>query len=80
VLGWEPSTPLREGMREDLRLDREQYYEPGKAEPSGSQDMAGLVYPGINRFDYDFAVEGGYFPCHVESNNDAPRSPRGWSG
>ena len=36
-------------------------------EPSGSQDMAGLVYPGINRLDYDAAYEGGYFPIHVES-------------
>lgn len=42
----------------------------GKAEPSGSQDMAGLIYPGINRLDYDADVEGGYFPCHVESNTD----------
>lgn len=24
----------------------------GKAEPSGSQDMIGLVHPGINRLDY----------------------------
>ena len=38
--------------------------------PSGSQDMAGLVYPGVNRLDYDANIEGGYFPCHVESNND----------
>jgi hypothetical protein len=39
----------------------------GKPEPSGSQDMAGLLYPGINRLDYDAAFEGGYFPAHVES-------------
>lgn len=39
-------------------------------EPSGSQDMAGILYPGINRLDYDFNHEGGYFPVHVESNND----------
>lgn len=39
-------------------------------EPSGSQDMAGLIYPGINRLDYDAAYEGGYFPVHVESCND----------
>jgi hypothetical protein len=38
-----------------------------KVEPSGSQDMAGLIYPGINRLDYDFSYEGGYFPVHVES-------------
>ena len=42
----------------------------GQPEPSGSQDMAGLVYPGVNRLDYDYAYEGGYFPVHVESNND----------
>ena len=42
-----------------------------KEEPSGSQDMAGLVYPGINRLDYDIACENGYFPCHVESCQDA---------
>jgi len=32
--------------------------------------MAGIVYPGINRLDYDFEYEGGYFPVHVESNTD----------
>jgi hypothetical protein len=42
-----------------------------KAEPSGSQDMIGLLYPGINRLDYDFRVEGGVFPSHIESLNDA---------
>ncbi len=42
----------------------------GLEEPSGSQDMAGIIYPGVNRLDYDFAHEGGYFPVHVESNND----------
>lgn len=42
----------------------------GQATPSGSQDMAGLIYPGVNRLDYDFSYEGGYFPVHVESNNN----------
>ena len=42
----------------------------GKPEPSGSQDMAGLIYPGINRLDYAYDYTGGYFPVHVESNND----------
>jgi hypothetical protein len=37
----------------------------GKLEPSGSQDMVGLIYPGINRLDYDASFEGGYFPIHV---------------
>jgi hypothetical protein len=39
----------------------------GKTEPSGSQGMAGLIYPGINRLDYDAAFTGGIFPAHVES-------------
>jgi hypothetical protein len=61
---------LPEGNPEELV--RRLYHEEnkGKAEPSGSQDMAGLVYPGINRLDYDATHEGGYFPKHVESNND----------
>ncbi len=41
-----------------------------KPEPSGSQDMIGLIYPGVSRLDYDFEVEGGYFPAHIESNCD----------
>jgi len=41
----------------------------GQAEPSGSQDMIGLIYPGVNRLDYDIAHEGGYFPAHIASNN-----------
>jgi len=39
----------------------------GKAEPSGSQDMIGLVYPGVNRLDYDHRIHGGVFPSHIES-------------
>jgi hypothetical protein len=42
----------------------------GKTEPSGSQDMIGLIYPGISRLDYDFAHQGGIFPQHIESNNN----------
>jgi hypothetical protein len=42
----------------------------GKAEPSGSQDMIGLIYPGVNRLDYDYSSEGGIFPVHIESNNE----------
>ena len=42
----------------------------GKTDPSGSQDMIGLVYPGINRLDYNFEHQGGIFPQHIESNND----------
>ncbi|HUB25151.1 MAG TPA: hypothetical protein VL992_06950 [Tepidisphaeraceae bacterium] len=42
----------------------------GAAEPSGSQDMIGLIYPGISRLDYDFRHEGGVFPRHIESTID----------
>ncbi|MBA4383500.1 MAG: hypothetical protein C0410_02070 [Anaerolinea sp.] len=42
----------------------------GKTAPSGSQDMAGIIYPGINRLDYDYSFEGGYFPAHIETNTD----------
>jgi hypothetical protein len=42
----------------------------GSPEPSGSQDMCGLVYPGISRLDYDARVEGGWFPAHVETTCD----------
>jgi hypothetical protein len=42
----------------------------GKSAPSGSQDMIGIIYPGINRLDYDFSYEGGYFPSHIENNHD----------
>ena len=55
-------------------LVRELYYaeNKGKQEPSGSQDMIGLIYPGINRLDYDFNLHGGVFPSNIESCN----SPR----
>jgi hypothetical protein len=51
------------------KLMRELYWEEnaGKEAPSGSQDMAGLVFPGISRLDYDTAYECGLFPIHVES-------------
>jgi hypothetical protein len=53
-------------------LVRELYEEEnrGRAEPSGSQDMVGLIYPGVTRIDYDFAYEGGVFPARTVSNND----------
>ena len=50
----------------------------GKAEPSGSQDMIGLVYPGISRLDYDSAIHGGIFPSHIESLNH--RQTARWLG
>ena len=57
---------------EPARLVRELYEEEnrGLAEPSGSQDMIGLIYPGVSRLDFDAAHAGGIFPVHIESNND----------
>jgi hypothetical protein len=70
---WGPALP----DRDPERLVRELYAaeNAGKPEPSGSQDMAGLIYPGVSRLDYDFDYEGGYFPCHIESCND-PQAAR----
>lgn len=42
----------------------------GRADPSGSQDMIGLIYPGVNRLDYVYEHENGLFPQHIESNTD----------
>jgi hypothetical protein len=59
-----PKRPLEDLVRELYAAENE-----GKAEPSGSQDMIGLIYPGVNRLDYDFNVHGGVFPAHIESCN-----------
>ena len=61
-----PNRPLDELVRQ--LYDEEN---KGNAEPSGSQDMIGLVYPGVNRLDYDFKIHGGVFPSHIESCNRA---------
>ncbi len=42
----------------------------GRKDPSGSQDMCGLIYPGVSRLDYDASIDGGWFPSHVESTSD----------
>jgi len=55
----------------DLARELYEAENKGKADPSGSQDMIGLVYPGINRLDYDFNVHGGVFPSHIETLNQA---------
>jgi hypothetical protein len=51
------------------RLVRKLYEQENKdkREPSGSQDMIGLIYPGVSRLDYDFKIEGGVFPSKIES-------------
>jgi hypothetical protein len=59
-----PNRPRPELVRELYHAENH-----GKSEPSGSQDMIGLLYPGINRLDYDFAANGGVFPVHIESLN-----------
>ena len=59
-----PNRPLDELVRELYDAENE-----GKAEPSGSQDMIGLIYPGVNRLDYDFKIHGGVFTSHIESCN-----------
>jgi hypothetical protein len=59
-----PNRPPAELVRELYETENK-----GKTDPSGSQDMIGLIYPGINRLDYDFAVDGGVFPAHIESLN-----------
>jgi hypothetical protein len=56
-----PKRPLDELVRELYRAENK-----NKKEPSGSQDMIGLIYPGVNRLDYDFKVHGGIFPSHIE--------------
>jgi hypothetical protein len=55
------------------RLVRDLYAEENRDtdEPSGSQDMIGLVYDGVCRLDYDAAHEDGYFPVHIEQCRDA---------
>jgi hypothetical protein len=60
-----PDRPPAELVRELYRAEND-----GKSEPSGSQDMIGLIYPGISRLDYDANVEGGCFPAHIESTCD----------
>ena len=65
---WGDALPDRDPA--DLVRELYQAENEGQAEPSGSQDMAGLIYPGVNRLDYDAEYEGGYFPCHVENNID----------
>ncbi len=58
--------------RDRRELTKELYFAENrnKPEPSGSQDMIGLIYPGVSRLDYDAGFEGGYFPEHIESNCD----------
>ena len=65
---WNGALPER--PREDLVRELYRAENDGRPEPSGSQDMIGLIYPGVSRLDYDVECEGGYFPAHIESNCD----------
>ena len=38
----------------------------GRAEPSGTQDMIGLIYPGVSRLDYDAAYRDDALPGRVK--------------
>jgi hypothetical protein len=62
--------------RSPEKLVRELYAaeNAGKKEPSGSQDMIGLVYPGISRLDYDVRIHGGVFPARIVSLTDRPHA------
>jgi len=62
---WKGKLPAR--PRDELVRELYDAENKGKAEPSGSQDMIGLVYPGVNRLDYDIRIHGGVFPSHIES-------------
>jgi hypothetical protein len=65
---WNGRLPKR--PKDDLVRELYEAENKGKADPSGSQDMVGLIYPGINRLDYDFGVNGGVFPSNIESLSD----------
>lgn len=65
---WKGRLPRR--PREQLVRELYQAENQGRADPSGSQDMIGLIYPGISRLDYDARVEGGVFPAHIETLTD----------
>lgn len=62
---WGDSIP--NGNPHELMRKLYQVENASRADPSGSQDMAGIIFPGINRLDYDPNFEDGYFPIHVES-------------
>ena len=58
---WKDGLPA--GEPRQLIKDLYAFENQNQAEPSGSQDaVIGLLYPGINRLDYDPTFEGGVFP------------------
>jgi hypothetical protein len=65
---WKRDLPKRAPAR--LVCELYEAENKGKSNPSGSQDMIGLIYPGIHRLDYDFTANGGVFPSHLEPVHD----------
>jgi hypothetical protein len=65
---WKNGLPA--GDPRQLIKDLYAFENANQTDPSGSQDMIGLMYPGISRLDYDPSFEGGVFPKHIESCND----------
>ena len=65
---WNGALPAQDPMASVRELYEAE--NKGKSAPSGSQDMAGLIVPGISRLDYDYRFAGGLFPSHIESCND----------
>ena len=65
---WGDTLPDRNPM--DLVKELYEAENAGKSAPSGSQDMIGIIYPGVNRLDYAYGYEGGIYPVHIESCTD----------
>lgn len=65
---WGESLP--DGNPAELMRELYKKENADREDPSGSQDMAGIIYPGITRLDYNFHVNAGYFPSQVASCND----------
>ncbi|MEK7641464.1 MAG: hypothetical protein AAB365_00555 [Patescibacteria group bacterium] len=66
---WPDGLPWR--PRESLVRELYVAENKGKSAPSGSQDMIGLLYPGINRLDYNYSSHRGVFPTNIASITDA---------
>jgi hypothetical protein len=60
-------TSLPQGNKEQVARILFSYENPpGTKEVAGSQDSIGIVYPGLNKLDYN----GGYWPYAIESVQD----------
>jgi hypothetical protein len=64
-------TGLPKGEPDQLVKALYDFENQNQTDPSGSQDMIGLFYPGVSRLDYDINVAGGVFPKHIENVVDA---------